>query len=550
MDRYELERLLQDGSLSLASVESQLLALGPEPANVLLHELLAARDSMLPEPRSRLEALARGLARTTARIAADAGAAATQLRAPEGASGPPAVDPRAAHVIAAGSAPATQLRSTEARVTPASVTPTPGLVLSGHYRLESQIGQGSMGQVWRARDLLSEEAGASQSSLAIKLFVYELARDPLALSIMQRETSRAQAISHPNIVAVRFFDRDPQTGLIYMGMELVDGQPLDEVLRNAGSRGLERKRGVAIIRGIAEGLGYAHLCGIVHCDLKPGNVILTRADVPKILDFGIAQAVQHADARENAAPVVSGYTQMYASAEALSDQPPDTADDVYSLGLVAYEILSGRHPFGGRSAREALRDGLKPAKISGLRGHQWRAISRALALERSHRWKDANQFRKAFAGTSVALKLLAAAVVLLSVTASVATYRSYIASGPAVPLTALQADVQAKVRKALADGNGALDYMHRTHDYSVVDDAVSYFDTAYALHPRDRDAVAGLKATAGLFLEGIAAAPRKDEAIEELQTFKAHTVQSHFYEHYAALDEAIERYSAQGQQGR
>src|SRR5262249_44702617 len=154
----------------------------------------------------------------------------------------------------------------------ATTGPHEGLVLQGHYKLERLIGQGAMGQVWSARDLLSEEAGERNAVVAVKLFVSDFARDPNALALMQRETSRAQKLAHPNIVTVHSFDRDQQTGMLFMVMELVEGRPLDHLLRESRA-GLGRKQGAPLIQGIADALSYAHGKGIVHCDLKPGNIL-------------------------------------------------------------------------------------------------------------------------------------------------------------------------------------------------------------------------------------------------------------------------------------
>jgi serine/threonine protein kinase len=422
------------------------------------------------------------------------------------------------------------------------------MVLQGHYRLEQRIGQGAMGQVWRARDLLSEEAGERNANVAVKLFVSDFARDPNALALMQRETSRAQKLAHPNIVTVYVFDRDERTGMLFMVMELVDGRPLDHVLRDA-RKGLGRKEGIPLIQGIADGLAYAHSKGIVHCDLKPGNVLVTSAGVAKILDFGIAQAVQLADAETPAQeasaeePLLSGYTAAYASLEAISGASAHPADDVFALGLVAYEIIGGDHPYQREPADVARKEGLRPQRLMQLRGYEWRAVSRALELERARRWQNAALFRKAFAGTARLQKVLLAAMALLVPLTGILGFRYYVASGPAVPFDQLPAGVQSDILKSLANGNEALDYVRRTHDFGPLDDAAVAFDHAYALHPRNRDAVKGLDSTAKLAIEWAKGQGNAGAALQEMKKLTAITVESRYYEHNAALEAQIDQLS-------
>jgi serine/threonine protein kinase len=430
-----------------------------------------------------------------------------------------------------------------------SSAPFAGMVLQGHYQLEHLIGQGAMGQVWRARDLLSEEAGERDAAVAVKLFVSDFARDPNALALMQRETSRAQKLAHPNIVTVYVFDRDGRTGLLFMVMELIDGRPLDQILRESRD-GLGRKQGVPLIQGVVDGLTYAHSQGIAHCDLKPGNVLVTRSGSAKILDFGIAQAVHLAD-EETAASgpsatkeeLLSGYTAAYASLEALSGATAHPADDVFALGLVAYEIIGGQHPFRRESAQVAKTRGLKPQRLAELRGYEWRAVSRALELERARRWQNAAQFRKAFAGTSRLQKILITAIALLVPVTAGFAYRSYLASGPAIAFDELPPATRAEVLKALANGNEALSYVRRTHDFGPLDDAAVAFDHAYALHPRNRDAVKGLDTTAKLAIEWADGRPDTTSALQEMKKLTAITTESRYYEHNTAIEAEIDKLS-------
>ena len=197
----------------------------------------------------------------------------------------------------------------------------PGYKLRGRYLLEEMIGQGAMGQVWRAKDLLGEEARDRNPYVAVKVLNSDFEQRPDAFIALHREAMRAQKLAHPNIVTVHVFDRDEASGRAFIAMELLEGQPLDRVIRKAGTRGLAREQALPIIRGMAEGLAYAHRKGIVHSDFKPANVFLTSDGTPKILDFGIARAIQVADAEGIRGAVAGGdggfegYTLRYAAPE-------------------------------------------------------------------------------------------------------------------------------------------------------------------------------------------------------------------------------------------
>jgi hypothetical protein len=171
-------------------------------------------------------------------------------------------------------------------------------------------------------------------------------------------------------------------------------------------------------------------------------------------------------------------------------------------------------------------------------------VCRALAFERSQRWQSAAQFRKAFAGTSRLQKILVAAMVILLPLTGLLGYRAYIASGPAVPFDQLPSATRAQIQKSLASGNEALDYVRRTQDYGPLDDAAVAFDHAYALHPRNRDAVKGLDATVKLAIQWAEGRPDASSALQELNKLTAITSESRYYEHNARLEAEIDKLSS------
>lgn len=416
----------------------------------------------------------------------------------------------------------------------------PGDQLRRRYLLEEMIGSGAMGVVWRARDLLAEEARDQHPYVAVKVLNHDFEGHPDAFMGLHREALRAQQLAHPNIVTVHIFDRDESNGRIFIAMELLEGRPLDSIIHGAKDQGMQTAEALPIIRGLADGLAYAHRRGIVHSDFKPANVFVLRDGTPKILDFGIArgiQAVEGITLRPIDDSVFTGYTPAYASPEMLEGADPHPADDVFSLGIVAYELLAGRHPFRNEQASDAKRLAIRPAALKGVGRHQWRAIERALAFERTARFADASEFRKALQGPVPLQKTAIAAGIVLALTAALLWYRNYLAGGPEIPFDKLPAHTQLAVRKGLDDGREALDYVERTHEMSVTEEAVAGFDGAYRLHPRNREAVAGLAQAADLVIDWYRAQPDRANSLEQLRIFQR---KSEFYDSYAPLLEAID----------
>lgn len=436
----------------------------------------------------------------------------------------------------------TEVRAGHARAAPLFGE---GYRLRGRYLLDRLIGQGAMGQVWRAKDLLGEEARDRNPFVAVKVLNADFEGHSDAFVAMHREASRAQKLAHPNIVTVYVFDRDDASGRAFIAMELLEGRPLDRVIREAGAGGMARGQALPIIRGMAEGLAYAHRKGIVHCDFKPANVFLTADGTPKILDFGIARAAKAAVGRGGGADTQSddpddagfqGYTPAYAAPEALSGQPAGTAEDVFALGVVAFELLSGAHPFGRLSAQEARKAGIERPPLKGLKGREVRAIESALAFEPSQRPQDAGVFLRRLQGVPAMQKGLLAAVAFLVLTAGGLGYRNYLQSLPAVPLTRLPLAVQQQFHAKIGEGDASLAYLRSSGDITASADAAEYFAEAYRLHPRDPQAVSGLETAAGYAIGWYGKSSDRAEALRQLQLFRA---KSPFYASYGPLQRAI-----------
>jgi serine/threonine protein kinase len=412
----------------------------------------------------------------------------------------------------------------------------PGETLRRRYLLEEVIGRGSMGQVWRARDLLAEEARDRHPYVAVKVLNRDFEGHPDALAGLHREALRAQQLAHPNIATVHIFDRDESTGRVFIAMELLEGRTLDALIRESPG-GLAPADALPILRGLADGLAYAHRKGIVHSDFKPANVFVIRDGTAKILDFGIARGIHAADDS-----VFQGFTPAYAAPEMFSATDPHPADDVFSLGIVAHELLSGRHPFPGKEAPDARRLGLRPKPLKGVSGWEARAIGKALAFDRVDRFIDAAAFRKALQGVSSLPKWLAATGMVLAIATGILWYRSYLASGPDVPFDQLPLQLRQDVRKSLDNGHEALHYLERTNEMSVTEDAVVAFDDAYQLHPRNREAVAGLERAADLAIDWYLKRPDHRDSLLQLQNFQR---KSEFYQTYRPLQDAIASLQAQ-----
>ncbi|MGQ0433843.1 MAG: Stk1 family PASTA domain-containing Ser/Thr kinase [Microthrixaceae bacterium] len=212
-------------------------------------------------------------------------------------------------------------------------------VFNGRYELHRRLGRGGMAEVFLARDQLLDRP------VAVKVLFPEFATDPAFVERFRREATAAANLNHPNIVGV--YDWGEADSTYFIVMEYIDGRTLSEILRAEGP--LHPDRVADVGADVAAALGFAHRNGVVHRDVKPGNVIVTSAGLVKVADFGIARAIT-ASSEDNLTQVgtVMG-TAAYFSPEQARGDAVDPRSDLYSLGCVLYELLVGRPPFAGES---------------------------------------------------------------------------------------------------------------------------------------------------------------------------------------------------------
>lgn len=252
----------------------------------------------------------------------------------------------------------------------------------GAFQLCQLLGSGGMGEVWRAIDTRLARA------VALKLLSPARIRDGESRARFFQEVRACSALNHPNIVTV--FEAGEQDGRPFLVMEMIEGETLRKVLERGP---VEPERALDITRQVLLGLAEAHAVGILHRDIKPENVMLRTDGYVKVVDFGLAQIMRDSvDTRITATDAVVG-TPMYMSPEQASGVLLDARSDVFSLGIVLYEMLSGRRPFQGASFLQILNAMAqsRPAVIPGLSPELRRFLDRSLEREREDRYRDAQE---------------------------------------------------------------------------------------------------------------------------------------------------------------
>jgi len=264
----------------------------------------------------------------------------------------------------------------------------------GHYRIEAKLGEGGMGVVYRARDMLLEP-------VAVKVLAERFQSDANARSRLLAEARAASALNHPNICTVH--EVGEADGRAFIVMEYVEGRPLNQLVQSS-DQGLPVEGIIRYGSQIAAALAHAHDRGVVHRDLKGGNIIVTGDGRPKVLDFGLAkrlrelaaQETRSAESLEEAGTLVG--TLAYMAPEVLKGEPADARSDLWAFGVVLYEMTAGVPPFRGQSGFELTSAILResplplPARtLSGLSG----IIQRCLAKEPGQRYQRAGEAQAA-----------------------------------------------------------------------------------------------------------------------------------------------------------
>lgn len=404
----ELEGRIESGT-PVSILDAQLLQLGDHPQRLdvdSLCGLLAVLDQQ--HRRGRLSASEfRQLKGRISPLIVSGGAsvgqprlasrAAPSLRPVASPRPPLAAAPVAADASAAAPKPAA---SPMPAPTPASWRTSvpalmPGMVLRGRYELRRMIGEGGMSCVWEAVDRFREGSFNREARVALKLLRPSLAQRDDAAQALRLEFERAQSLSHPSIVNV--LDVDADGDLRFITMERLEGELLGEVIKRLRPQHLRHEQAFPILARLGDAIAFAHDAGIVHADIKPGNVMLTHAGELRLFDFGAAWPAQREPwIHDSAERSLQGATPTYASAERLGGAAPTVRDDVFSYACVAYELLSGNHPFDRLPAHEAEQRKLAPQRIPGLTRGQWRALRRGLAFRREDRWADMKLLLRAF----------------------------------------------------------------------------------------------------------------------------------------------------------
>jgi serine/threonine protein kinase len=257
-----------------------------------------------------------------------------------------------------------------------------GDVLRDRYVLQERLGAGGKGTVFKALDRFRATLPETHQYVALKVLHAGGDCSEQTLADLRLEFHCSQILSHRNIVNV--YELDCAGDVIFFTMELLDGEPLSRVIERFRPATMRKSQAWQLIQQRGAGLAHAHERGVVHRDLKPRNIFVTREGEVRILDFGasftaVTSQSEHADHAPNYG------TPAYASCEQLEGHGADPRDDLYALACICYELLAGSHPFESRPATLARDYGVSVVRPPGLTSRQWRALQKGLSWHRAGR---------------------------------------------------------------------------------------------------------------------------------------------------------------------
>ena len=356
-----------------------------------------------------------------------------------------------------------------------------GDIIKERFVLDKILGTGGMGAVFRALDLRKQEAGDNRPYVALKVLGEDFKRHPEALITLQREARKTQDLAHPNIVTVYDFDRDGD--LVYLTMEELKGLSLADFIAEKNTY-LSASEKIAMLQEMAQGLAYAHSKGLVHSDLKPANIFITENNHVKILDFGIARAVNTEIYEDNFdAGTLGAITYAYASPEMLRSESPHASDDIYALGIIACELLNDKHPYDRKDAKEAQSKNIKPTIPHFKNPLLKKLIMQSIAFKREDRISDGDAFLRKLRSALAAPKRLTIGIAIIGL----AFIANFIYLQQVTPTSIKLQDLPIAAQTSFKN------YTHEAEvalNFGDLQGAVYNVDQAFKIHKTDKSLLA------------------------------------------------------------
>ncbi|MDX1404005.1 MAG: protein kinase [Woeseiaceae bacterium] len=270
-----------------------------------------------------------------------------------------------------------------------------GSVLRDRFLLQQELQGAGTGVVYKALDQRLADTEDDNAFVGIKVLPSEISHNERALRALQQEVAKSRCLNHPNIM--RCMDLDREDDLNFIVMEWLEGKTLATILQETGNKNIDLATTMDIVKQVSLALEHAHQRGVIHGDVNPSNVRITREGEVKVFDFGIARVLQkEQDRQPDFDPRELGAkSPEYSSMQVLTGEDPVPADDVFSLGCLMYRLIAGHRVFGPRSAAEAASEGMEPQQPPGLPKKQWSALKKALAYSRVPRFKSPKEFVEA-----------------------------------------------------------------------------------------------------------------------------------------------------------